>query len=120
MTTATKTPADKDRFLYEGEFLDLTGQEAYELLAEYRAAATALHAAKKAAFDAEEKIKERMSGFENLRIDGEVKVTWTWQALTKFDKQALARKYPEILNELTTRVPDGKRVFSAKGVVGVE
>lgn len=111
---------DKDSFEFEGEFLDLTGEEAYELLAEYRAAAAALHAAKKLAFDAEEKIKRVMRGHEALRIDGEVKVTWKWEALTKFNKQELARKYNDILNELTERVPDGKRVFNAKGVVGVD
>lgn len=121
MTTATlEAKLDKDTFNFEGEFLDLTGAEAYELLAEYRAAAAALHAAKKLAFDAEEKIKARMRGYESLRIDGEVKVTWKWEALTKFDKQKLAREHLDILNTLTTRVPDGKRVFSAKGVVGVE
>ena len=111
---------DKDTFAYEGEFLDLTGEEAYELLAEYRAAATLLHQAKKAAFDAEEKIKRAMRGHEALRIDGEVKVTWAWQAVTKVDKAQLGKDHPDLIDKYTTRVPDGKRVFSAKGVVGVD
>lgn len=123
MTDTIEKPAkvtEVTRFEYEGEYLDLTGPEAYELLAEYRAAAQSLHVAKKAAFDAEEKIKELMRGRENLRVDGEVKVSWTWQSLTKFDKSALAVKYPAIVDEFTSRVPNGKRVFNAKGVVGVD
>lgn len=125
-STESKTQKlDKDSFQFEGEFLDVNvGDENYnavvDLLAEYRTEALALTAAKDRAFKVEEKIKTLMAGHETLRVNGEQRVTWKWEALTKFDKQRLAREYNEILNLLTERVPDGKRVFNAKGVVGVD
>ncbi len=111
------------RFEWQGERLEVPANEkdaVYEELAEYRAAAKALHAAKEAAFAAEEKIKQRMAGFEELAVDGEVKVTWRWAGETKFDKRGLQREAPELVERFTTRTTDTKRVFNAKGVVGVD
>ncbi len=119
----TKKPTEAERFEYMGERLeiDLEDRDAvYQELAEYSAAAKILHDAKERAFAAEEKIKQRMAGHEELALDGEVKVTWRWQGETKFDKTGLARKYPELVEEFTTRTHDTKRVFNAKGVVGVD
>ncbi len=127
-TTATKAvkakkPTEAERFEYMGERLDVDLEDrdkAYEMLAEYRAAAKLLHDAKERAFAAEDAIKIYMAGHEELALDGEVKVTWRWQGETKFDKTGLAREYPAIVEQYTTRTTDTKRVFNAKGVVGVD
>lgn len=126
MTEATvtpikpKKPTEAERFSYEGEFLDVEPEVAAAILARYSERALALHEAKAAAFAVEEEIKLLMGGHENLRVNGEVKVTWKWGAKTTFDKRGLRQDHPEILEEYTHTDPLGTRTFNAKGVVGVD
>lgn len=125
--TATKErkPTEATRFQYMGETLEIDAgdprlEHVISMLATYRTRALALHVAKDAAFESEEEIKQFMQGYESLRVMGETKVRWAWKLLTKFDKRQLQKDNAALVEQYTTRVPDGSREFSANGVVGVE
>ena len=119
-TVKSKKVSEVERFEYSGEFLDVDPEVAGDVLGRYRQAALALHAAKEAAFAVEEEIKLLMGGHENLRVNGEVKVTWKWGAKTTFDKRGLRQTHPGLVEEYTTTDPLGTRSFNAKGIVGVD
>lgn len=123
--TTVKKPTEAERFSYQGEFLDIDLGDPrlpiiLEKLATMGTAAIMLHAAKKSAFDAEEDLKLFMQGYENLRVMGEVKVTWRWKLKTYFDKRQLQRDNAALVEQYTVRTPDGERRFDCKGVVGVD
>ena len=122
MTTVTKPKtATASQFDYEGEYLDLPAQEGYELLAEYRAAAKVLHEAKARAKEVEAKIQQRMGGYENARIDGQVVVTWHFVDTTSFDAKGFKESSPanKALYESFLVTKETRR-FRVDGTVGVD
>ncbi len=122
-TEKEKKPTEAQRFHWMGEVLEVPEEdlpEVYAMLARYRDRAATLATARAAAFETEEELKKYMKGFEHLSVNGDRVVHWVWQGETKFDKRGLQRSHPELVEEYTTRTTDTKRVFNAKGVVGVD
>ncbi len=119
MTQTTEAPKAPE---YQGEFVDVDPAAWAKYEAAYKYAAQALQHAKDLAFAAEQDIKELMGGHEHLRVMGETRVSWTWQAKNVFDKGQLRKDHPDIVDKYTQIIPDGKRVFDAKpiGVTHVE
>lgn len=118
-TAATPKPAKYD---YQGEFIDADPVAWAKLETEYKLAALQLQEAKDRAFAVEQNIKDLMQGYEHLRVNGETRVSWTWQTKNVFDKAALLKEHPDLHDKYTTLIPNGKRVFDAKpiGVTHVE
>lgn len=123
MTTAATpevTEITNDTFEFMGETIELDPKVGYELAAQYREAAIALHQAKDRAFTIEQQIKAVMKGYEHATVNGERVFSWIWKLKTTFNKKGLRIKYPEIHDEFVVKVENGTRSFSAPGVTGVE
>lgn len=105
---------------WQGEVLELDPQVGYDLMARYRQAARALHAAKEEAKRIEEEIMAAVGGYESAAINGQVIVTWPWVNSVSFDtktfKEDAERKalYESFLKTKVTRR------FKVTGVVGVD
>jgi hypothetical protein len=120
MTTATSiTP---ETFGYEGEYLEVPAELGWALAAEYRTAAQALHAAKAAAKDIEQKIMETMKGYEAIGVDGQTLFTWKFVDSTSFDARAFKAYDPayKAAYEAFCKTKTTRRFKAADGTVGVD
>lgn len=119
MTTKTKIPV-AELYGFEGEELEFDPELGYTLLARYRQAAQALHAAKAAALEVEAEIQAALGGFEHGVINGQRVFHWPWCDKTSFNVKALKAAHPAIHAEFSTTVPNGSRRFTVEGTVGVD
>jgi predicted phage-related endonuclease len=103
-----------------GEQKDLAPERGWQLLARYRTAAAALHAAKETAKQIEQEIMEELEGFEHGAINGQQVFHWSFVDSTSFDAKTF-KEDPERLalyrQFLTTKVT---RRFKVDGTVGVD
>lgn len=113
-------PPKVGAYEWQGEVLELDPQVGYELMARYRQAAKALHAAKEEAKRIEEEIMAVVGGYENAAINGQVIVTWPWVSSTTFDVKSF-KEDPErkALYEQFLKTKPTRR-FKVTGVVGVD
>jgi hypothetical protein len=120
MTTAT-TNTTPGTFTWEGERRDIAPAIGYALLAEYRANAAALHAAKEAAKATELKIQQALGGYEHGAVDGQDVFHWVFVDSTSFDAKAFKDAGPEYkaLYEAFLRTKQTRR-FRVDGTVGVD
>lgn len=120
--TATKPQtATAAKFGYEGEVKDIPASVGYQLLAEYREAAKALHAAKERAKQIEAAIQEELGGYEHGRVDGQIVFNWKFVDTTSFDAKAFKEASPEhkALYEAFLVTKETRR-FKVDGTVGVD
>lgn len=114
------TKVDAHTFEWQGERKSIPAARGWELLARYREAADALHAAKKRAKDIEREIMIEMGGFEHLAIEGQDFFHWPWVDSTSFDQKQLKTDHPDIHEKYVVKKPNGTRRFRVEGTVGVD
>lgn len=103
-----------------GERLDIDPAVGHRLLAEYRAAAAGLHAAKERAKAVEQEIQQTLQGFEHGAIDGQDFFHWTFVNSTSFDAKSF-KEDPErkaLYDSFLVTKPT--RRFKVDGTVGVD
>lgn len=122
MTTVAKPQTDTaSKFAYEGESKDIPPALGYTLLAEYRAAAKALHDAKERAKAIEAKIQQELGGYEYGKVDGSIVFSWPFVDSTTFQAKAFKESSPEnkALYESFLVTKETRR-FKVDGTVGVD
>ena len=122
MTTVTKPKtAAAAKYDYAGETKEIPAPKGYDLLARYRQAAKALHAAKEEAKQIEAEIMAELGGFEHGTIDGQIQFSWPFVDSTSFDAKAFKESSPEhkALYEAFLVTKETRR-FKVSGTVGVD
>lgn len=113
-------PLKVGEFEWQGEVIDLDPAVGYALLAEYRANAAALHAAKQAAKETEQKIMQTLGGYEHGAVDGQQLFHWPIVNSTSFDAKSF-KEDPErkaLYDAFLVTKPT--RRFKVDGTVGVD
>jgi hypothetical protein len=121
MTTATQDKVKPDTFTFQGEVKELDPQTGWTMLAEYREAAAALHAAKERAFAIEQRIMQELAGFEHGAIEGQQLFHWPFVDSTSFDAAGFKGAGPEYkaLYDHFCKTKKTRR-FRVEGTVGVD
>lgn len=115
------TPSTKvGEYEWQGEVLELSPQVGYALLAEYRTAAAALHAAKEAAKTIEAKIMETLGGYEHGSVDGQQLFHWPIVNSTSFNAKAFKEDPERKALYDAFLVTKQTRRFKVDGTVGVD
>lgn len=113
-------PLKVGKYEWQGEELELDPAVGYQLLAEYRANAAALHAAKEAAKATELKIMETLGGYEHGSVNGQRLFHWPVVDSTTFDKKSFCEdKDREALYKSFLKTTKTRR-FKVDGTVGVD
>lgn len=116
----TPAPVKVGAHEWMGERLDIDPAVGHRLLAEYRASAAALHAAKERAKAVEQEIQQTLQGFEHGAIDGQDFFHWTFVNSTSFDAKSF-KEDPErkaLYEQFLVTKPT--RRFKVDGTVGVD
>lgn len=103
-----------------GEVKDLDPQRGWMLLAEYRSAAAALHAAKERAKAIEQEIMQELEGFEHGAINGQQVFHWPYVDSTSFDTKSFKEDPTRKALYESYLVTKPTRRFKVDGTVGVD